>query len=226
MSQYPPPYQHQPTQPGGYYPTGGYTDPLAPAKRSSIIMFILGGILSLCGLCFMGLGPLMNNAAMAPEQQAEFNRIEEQAGLPVSTILVGMGVASIVPGLVLVILGFFIRGGGMGAAITSIVFVCLFSLGTLLLLIGSVISLIAGDLNALLGGAALAIVLALLGLLLFQLLAAARNASQVSAMQAQYQMQYWQYQQHQRAYQQQPPMPPPPATPKDPQQNWPPPPTT
>ena len=53
-------------------------------------------------------------------------------------------------------------------------------------------------------------------LLLVWLIQATRNAGQLNAMQAQYQMQYWQYQQQQQAYQQQPPQapspPPPPAS--------------
>src|SRR5689334_4621864 len=92
MSQYPyPPQQPQPPQgypppppgygqqvnyamPGGY----GVSDPLAPAKRASVMMFVLGSMMLLCGLC-TGLV-----AAMPMEQ------IASQGGGQMPTLPPGM----------------------------------------------------------------------------------------------------------------------------------------
>jgi len=226
MSQYPSPYQ--PQQPTGYYSPGTpYTDPRGPAKRASIMMFAVGGLLSLCGLCCMGMGPLMGKIELDPQQMAEFNQFEAETGMTMQALFIGLGVASILPGLILLILGFFVRNGGIGAAVTGIVFVSICILGTLVMLAGTFVNLAEGGPGNPLAGIALVLfILAMLGLLLFWLIQAARNASQVAATQTQYQMQYWQYQQQQQAYQQPPPPPPQPQQqqPNPPQQNWPPPP--
>jgi hypothetical protein len=172
----------------------------------------------------MGVGPILNSAQVDAQTRSQLNQLEAELPFSVPELFMLVGVIGLLPGIALLVLGFFVRGGGMGAVITSIVFTGLCALGLLLMLVGTLASLAGGGGGAGAGGpsplpgmAIFAGLLALVLLLLYWLIQAARNASQISAMQAQYQSQYWQYQQQQQAYQQ-------PPSPQQPQQGWPPPP--
>jgi hypothetical protein len=102
-------------------------------------------------------------------------------------------------GLLLLILCFYVRRGGIGPAVTSLVLE-----GLMALLLGiNVLSGIAqsgGQPVMLLGVVILLIPLALLGVNMFWLVGAARNAGQIAFVRAQYQSQYYGYQQQQQMY--------------------------
>jgi len=216
MSQYPSPYQ--PQQPSYGYYGDPYGTLRAPAKRASMLMFVLGGALCLCGVCCMGVGPMLNTARLDPQTASQFNELQSQLPISMQAMFMFIGILSAVPGLILIILGFFVRNGGLGAVITSIVFTGICLLGLLFFIVSGMIDAAAGGgANTLAGLAIFFVILAPFLLLLFWLIQAARNSGQISAAQAQYQMQYWQYQQQQQAYQQ-------PPSQQQPPQGWPPPP--
>ncbi len=221
---YPPPQQTQyPGYPQYGAPANPYADPLGPAKRASIVMFILGALLLLCGLCFTGVG-MVPMDQWPPESIQRFQEIEQKLqGVSVKALLITMGMAGVIPGFLFIILGFFVRGGGMGAVISAIVL----DAGMILLILISLVFGVIGMASGRGEGDATGLCLILLptilmGILLVFLIQAARAAPSVAAARQQYAAQYYHYQQQQQAYQQQqqgypppPPsqQPPPPAPP-------------
>ncbi|MGH7214155.1 MAG: hypothetical protein ACREIT_05275 [Tepidisphaeraceae bacterium] len=222
MSQYPPPYS------SGYYP--GYppaSDPLAPARRASILMFILGGLMFVCGTC-AGFASTVSQADLPAEQASAFQQVETElarAGLTFRQAAIAFAILALAPGLSLIVLGYFVRSGG----IVSIVLSLLVSFGLTLLIGFLVVSAAASGLGGgrpelVVGLFVWAVPLALLVLLDVLLVQAARRTGQVEVMRQQQSTQWWQYQQQQAAYQQGayqypgavPPPPPPPAPPPPP----------
>lgn len=225
MTQYPSPYQ--PQQPYGYDAYDPYGALKAPARRASILMFVFGGLLCACGMCCAAMAPVLQNAQLDAEQIAQFEQMETQLGMSMQALLIGMGIAGALPGIVFVILGFFVRGGSMGAVITALVIVSIAALTLLALTVsGLVEAATTRSPDALWGMVIFAILLACVGLLMALLIQAVRKAGELRTLQAQYQMQYWQYQQQQQAYQQQQHhwRQDQPQEQRPPQQDWPPPP--
>ena len=138
---------------------------------------------------------------------------------------------SLLFGTALLVLGYFVRGGGMGPVVTSIVLVGLAVLFGGLMVVSALFELGRGGAGPQLfaGMCMYVIPLVLLIVLLAQLIAAARKAPQVAMAKSQQQQLYWQYQQQQQMYQagytappppspgmqQPPPFPPPPLPPTD-----------
>jgi hypothetical protein len=223
MTQYPNPYNLPPQQqmPAGY----GYymqPDPLAPAKRASILMFIVGGLFLLCGACMAGVSYVPMDQ-LAPEQAVQFSQLESQirgqTGFGLMQLVFGMGLVLLIPGLLYLVLGFLVRGGGLGSVITSIVITSLVLLLMVVQLVTG-IAQVARDPTNSLGLCFVFVPLILVSLLMYFLIGAVRAAPQVRSMRDQQAAQYWQYQQNQQQYGQpgygytQPsPMPPPPPPP-------------
>lgn len=218
MTQYPstpPPYGH------GYDPYQQQPiDPLAPARRAALMMFLLGGLLLLCGIgcgTFAMTVPmerlLAESGVTLPQQPPPGMSIEELMRIGYMVL----GVGSFLAGVVLVVLGLFVRKGGKGAVVTSIVIVSLMLLGTGLLTLVSLPQMFQQP-GAAIGLCIVIVPIALMIGALIALVGAAKSASQVTAMNQQYQFQMWQYQQQQQAYNQggyaMPPQSPP-QTPPD-----------
>ena len=215
MSQYPWPSPYQP----GYGPVPGQ-DPvahlLAPARRASWLSIILAVVLMACGAC-AGAFYFLPLDQLPPEQRAEFTRMEEQmraqTGLSFRTAMAAAGAVMFVPALLLLVLGILVRNGSGGIAIALIVLTSLLLLLGLLNLATSLPG-VARNPSAAIGLCVVVIPVALLGLLLYFLIGAVRNAPQLRAVREQYQSQYWQHQQNQQTYGQPwqgaPPPPPPP----------------
>jgi hypothetical protein len=224
MTQYPPNYQPPPQQP----PHPGYQnyyyqpppDPLAPAKRASILMFVLGGLSLCCGMCIgiFAFIPWQQIVASSPDlaqMQSEFDKLPFTPNM----LFAIMAVIALAPGVLYIILGLFLRKGSMIAAITSIVLTLLWVLMCLLSIVTSFARLGAGRMSSAGGGNACVVFvcLALAILLLVWLVQAVKAISNLSLTTSQYQQQYWQYQQGNQMPpiampgQQQPPMPPPPT---------------
>jgi hypothetical protein len=197
LSQYPSPYT-PPTPEPGYYGSYGYPDLLAPAKRASILMFVIGGLSSLCGVCVLGLGALVPMDQLNSPEMAEMQRKMAEVGISMRALFIVAGIVMLLPGLLFTVLGFFVRRGGRGAIITSIVFTSLAILWFALNAIVTAVSSRNEPPSQVVGGVCVSgIALALTILLLAWLVQAIRNSSQIGMMAAQQQAQYWQYQQQQ-----------------------------
>lgn len=211
MSQPPQQYPYsvpQQQQPYAYDPYGQHvygsetSDPFSPARRASVMMFVLGGLLLLCGVACGGMG------ALAPWDEVFRQQPELQQQFPGMTTaliqagVIGFGAAGFVVGMILIVLGYFVRGGGAGAVITALV---LTSVIVLALLLFSAIALVQGIMSGqaqmLAGTCVYLMPLTLFGILLLFLIQAARAIPRVRQAQVQ-QAAYWQYAQQQQAYQQ------------------------
>ncbi len=175
---------------------------LAPARRAGIGMFVLSGLLLLCGAC---LGVF---AAMGP-----MDKVLEQSGMRISdtgtgltpeqfmrTVYTVMAVVEVLLGIVFVVLGVFVRRGGKIAAIFSLVFCVLLAIFMLMQIVGAVIMGMKNP-SAFVGIIIGLIPLVLLGLVITWLTQAMRAAPQIDAQQRQVAAQIWQYQQQQQMMQ-------------------------
>lgn len=132
MSQYP--YQPPSNTPYGYgyYPQDPLAALLAPAKRASIIMFIIGGLMLPCGLLVPVAMQKADRSQMLPQQAAKVQQMEQQltaVGWSLAQFYRVMGACVCVPGVILVVLGAVVRRGGMGSVVASIIFCGLMGLG-------------------------------------------------------------------------------------------------
>jgi hypothetical protein len=218
VSQYSP---YTPPDPAawGYVPGDPVLELLRPARRASWLMFVLGGILLALGACCVGVGALAPWDQLPPESLAQMQQMESQAGVSVSALMIVMGVLSGLPGLVLLVLGFFVRSGGLGSLITALVVTALMLLVLLAMLLNAIVHAAsggAGVVDAAAGIGFVLLILAAFGLLLAWLIQAIRQSGKIAAARQAHQMQYWQAMQ-QQAYHQIPP-PPAPAPPPPPGQ--------
>jgi hypothetical protein len=210
MSQYPSPYNTPQFGQFGFDPAAGL---LAPARRAAILMFVLGGLGVACGVCtgaFAAMGPI--------DQIIQRAKIQFPSNMDVPPeqlfrIIIGtIAVISLLQAIVMIILGVFVRRGGIGSIVTSIV-LCVLIL--LMLVVQALGALFRGGIGQLQGLVFLIIALGLYGLLLTWLIQAARAAPAVRAMRTQSQL--WQMQQQQQMYNQSGyPPPPPQQTPSPP----------
>jgi len=195
MSQYPSPYYPPNVQPP-YYPYSGALDVLAPARRASVMMFILGPMLKLCGACVMSM-PLMFSMMPQDKLQPLLNQIQSQCGYPAKVVIPVLGAFIFLPGVAMLILAFFVRRGGRVSAILGCALVGL-------ILLKSVVELLFSFLHPdpnVMGAICLDIFsVGIFGLLFFWLIQAARASSSVQQAQQQYLAQYWQYQQNMQAH--------------------------
>jgi hypothetical protein len=202
MSQYPSPYS-VPPQPGGWF-----ADPwaalLAPARRASVLMFVLGGLLLGCGCCIGAMSQVPMDQ-MAGPQSAQLQQIDQQfvakMGFSLSRAFLIAGLASGVPGLVMLVLGGFLRRGSMTVVVISLTVSLLASL----LLAAALGLMVIGGLSGTsgvsgrqtltsLGVWTVPLIMCLV--LDVWLIQAIPNASKLAAAKAQFQVNYWQYQQN------------------------------
>lgn len=204
MSQYPPPYQQPP------YPNQGPFDfyrpaanPLGPARRASVLMFVLGGLGLMCGafITFGGLVLTPEMIAQSPNS-AQFHEFETQfSGISIRAAVIAMGILFLLPSILYAIMGFFVRSGKMASVVLSLV---LTGITVLLSLFGLLSVVIGATQNpaSLPGGLCMTgIPLVLCITLLVSLIQALRAAPAIGAMQQQFQAQYWQSMQQQQAAQ-------------------------
>jgi hypothetical protein len=201
MSQYPSPYTPPPNVGYDFNYYQPQQDLLAPAKRAGIMMFVMGALLALGGLCcgaVATVGPIDEVMAQNPV-------LNSTPGVTAEMLKLGMivlGVLTLLFGMVMLLLGYFIRSGGMVPIIISIVLVALAALFNLFNLVSTGVQL-RGAGPQLIGGLCVNVVpFALLLALLVMLVQAARAAPRVAMMKNQYQQQLWQYQQQQQMYHQ------------------------
>lgn len=227
MSQYPPPYP--PQQQPQYYgqPPPSPEDLIRPAKRSGVLMIVLGVLFVCGGLCYAFMTMMLNSTQFigtpeGRELQQRMSELEGQAGVSLHTAFIVFGAVLLAIGALLGALGVYVRGGRRGAVYASlavnIVLVLVLGLFVLISVAGAATM---GMPPAQMASAlcVFGVPLLLLGLLLVWLVQAAKAAPQLEFARQQLQNQAWQHQQYQQAYQQpyQPPYPPsPPPAPAPP----------
>ncbi len=190
---YPPPYQGPPMP--QYY--GAPVDALRPARRASLLMFIVGPLILLMATCLFSM-PAIMNASPTPQVEQLRSKVAAQTSVSFDTLCRAFGAIVCVPGLLILVLAFFVRTGGKVATILSAVVVGLVSLLLILETIGGLVQ--ASDPNALMGLCVLVPCTAVLILQFVWLIQAAVASGNVQSAQQQYAQQYWQYQQTMQAY--------------------------
>jgi hypothetical protein len=201
-------------------------DALLPAKRASLMMFIMGPLILLTGACMASVPSMVHMVPPTPEFTQAWQQMEDQLHGNAEIKMIAGGSVSAVIGLAMLILAFFVRGGGRTACIFGTTLVGLLSLY-------SAMNLLAGLFIGNIPGVCMSVLMfALFGLTLAWLIQAIRASRNVSLAQQQYAAQYWHYQQTMQAYanagygygvpsQGQPPVPqtqiaPPPPNPETP----------
>ncbi|HXE54991.1 MAG TPA: hypothetical protein VN541_18360, partial [Tepidisphaeraceae bacterium] len=171
MSQYPPPPPYGPQGPLGRQPFDSGKDPLAPARRAALTLWIIGGLL------FLGCGCIAAAIWVVPIDQIVAQvrtnmppgEAQQLQGMNLATVVraayTGIGVAGVLVGLVMVLLAFFVFRGGRGAAITALVLTIPMALVCLILIAIAVYQGIHASPQALVAAALWVAILGLVGLL-------------------------------------------------------------
>lgn len=193
-----PPYQ-PPQGPLGYGFYQQPVNPIGPARRASVMMWVLAALLLLCGVGFIAivstvdLNPLVEQSERiyGPEMAAQM----KAAGMNADQMRLSgyfWGAVGLVAGVLMGVLGLLVFRGRMWAIISSIVLV---SLLTLLNLCSAGLSLLvmarAGP-KGLVGGCVMLVPLAVCCVLLYFLAQAAKAVTASTRMQQYMQLQYWQ----------------------------------
>ena len=210
-----PPY---PTEVPGYSPQYGFwpyylTPPdalLGPARRASLMLFLLGGLLLLATTC-AGVSVVGETDEMLIKGIEDMRQVSPEAAAVYTprllrTVQGAMAVIIGLLGVTAIILAVVVRSGSRASSVTALVLVVLPTLGTILLLL---LSLLGGPTTFATSLLILFIPLALSGMTIAFLINAIRAAGQVDAarrqMYAMHQHQQMQYQAYAQSFPQQPP---------------------
>ena len=113
MSQYPSPYSPPPYG-YNYYSSDPYAHLRAPAKQAGILMIILGALFFACGTCTLGVARLTPWEQLPPEAIGRIQELQAQIDVPLQRLFTVVGIISLVPAIALIVLGLFVRRGGVG----------------------------------------------------------------------------------------------------------------
>lgn len=203
MSQYPNPQQPPYPQPPTGYPPLAYAtgqapvDPMAPARRASTLMFVLGGIATLMGLC-MGAFAFLPMEQLAAQGGRQLPPLP--AGMTWSVVAGVFAVISLFAGVSQLLIAGFVRRATRTPILLGIIVASL-------ILIYFVINTASGLIHNQPGAGILGlVVLSIYALQIYLLIQALRAVPYLKQMHAAYQAQYWQYVQQQQAYQNSNPM--------------------
>jgi hypothetical protein len=181
------PYPPDRSPPVPYYHPNAYRppDPAAPARKASILMWVLAVVAVLLGIVMAALVMPMLELALQSATPAEADQIRQQiaqaeAGrqVPMGTQLLVGGTVLIAAGGVMGFLAFFVRRGGLGAAVSAAVLTGL-AIGYFVLNLVAGVALNPGQAPAVLCFTIVPV--GLLGLQMAWLVQAARNAPAVAA---------------------------------------------
>lgn len=214
------PYPYPPQPEGGYAPQYGFlpyymTPPeelLAPARRASLLLFVLAGLLLLTMTC-IGASAMTSTEDAFRQMIEEMRRVNPQAAAVYTPRLLRIlqGTVAVVAGVtavVAIILALVVRGGGRAATITALVLVIL-ATGIVALLV--LASLAAGPGAFLTSFLLMLLPLVLLGMTISFLVKAIRAAGHVDAARQQMLMAHHQQMAYYQAQQQAPYPPQPPV---------------
>jgi len=156
-------------------------------------MFILGVVVLLCGVA----NGVQGSKALANSPQ--FEQIQKacaQLNTTTDQLMWITAVITMIPGVLFLIFGVWVRRGGRAAVICSLILSFLGALGLLLQILGGVLAM---NVFAICAGLVL---LALASVTIVWLFQASRDARTLAFARQQHQGQYWQSQQQQMAYNQ------------------------
>ncbi|HSZ57164.1 MAG TPA: hypothetical protein VK797_15965 [Tepidisphaeraceae bacterium] len=204
VSNYPQPVP-PPQGPFGFDSYRPLPAPLAAARRASVMLWIIGPLILMCGLCVGVVGMLAPMDQLlqqfreySPEQAQQFSTPQMQMALRVAYGFIS--VVALLTGLGMTASAWFVRRARRGGVITALVACVPLVVWALLAMLGGLAALAAG---ALLGvvqlviGVGIAAVIGLTVSWLWRALRAGGMADQQQFMQ----QQYWQYLQQQQAQQ-------------------------
>ena len=122
------PYNPPPQQPGGYPDYQPYGQPPSPAlvaaRRAGVTMIVLGSIQLLIGLLGFVVVSQLDSISTNPQMQEAFRQYRQMAadaGTTIKFLFIAQSTLLAVVGLLLLVLGIFVRRGSRGVVITSIV---------------------------------------------------------------------------------------------------------
>jgi hypothetical protein len=184
----------------GFY--GPVPGPLAAARRASVMLWIIGPLLLLCGACFGTVGTLapfdqaiQQLRQFSPEQAQQLSNPQMQTALRITYGV--LGVVALATGLTMTISAWFVRQGKRGGVATSLIACTPVVILALLSILNGLLGLATGvfvGIIPLLMGLGIAAVIGVTVRWLFQAFGAARFADQQQIVQ----QQYWQYLQQQQ----------------------------
>ena len=226
MSQYPSPYYPPNVQPQ-YLPYAGPTDVLAPARRASTMMYILGGLIAMLGLCETIQAFFVHMDQVMQQEKDMLGSSANAQAFPMTAdqlkiFLIFFSAMLIVTGVAFILLAVGVRRGGKISTVLSTIFTGLILAGLALMILLMLVASLQAP--AAIGFVCVMLVPAgLLVPLVNWLIGALRALPHLANAQHQYMAQYWQYQQNMQAYAgygyaaqvQQPPAPPDPIAPTD-----------
>ncbi len=171
---------------------------MAVFRRAGILMVVLGVLALLMGGCFGAAAGLVRWERMQPDVVEMVREFESTTAISFRAAMAVLSVMMVVPAVLMIVLGFFVRKGSRGAVIAGVV---LAGLGLLFSLWNMVGSMTMGGPQAMGGICMSLLMLAVLGLLMVWLVQALRAVGPLREAQTAYQGQYWQYMQSQQQMQ-------------------------
>ena len=193
MSQYPPPFSQRPYPQSPYQSSYVVPDPMAnaltPARRAGTLQIIVGALMIIFGLCAgffvwaMPLDQFFKEANVPPPPGVDLHLLR--------AAIIGTVILAFVAAVCEIVLGFFVRRGGRGPAVASVVINVAIVLYLASGVIGNLAHVGSGSPQAALGVCFSIVPVALVGLLVAWLMQAVRGAAQVQAMREALQQQGW-----------------------------------
>ena len=194
---YPSPYQPPtpPNFPGGFDPYN--PGPLLPARRASVLLYVLGALGILSAACCIGSGVMLPR--MLADKPDMFRELQQQMpGVTtefIRTALFIFGALTLLAAMGMIVLAPFVRQGSKGATIGAMIL----AIGAALFLVVQLIgALVRPSAQGFMGACMMLVPLVLFASLIVCLIQALGSSGRVEALRQQYAQQYWQ-----SAYQQQ-----------------------
>jgi hypothetical protein len=159
-------------------------------RRAAIVLFILGGLMSVCGLCVSGVASTVPAEQLAA--QTPIPLPPEVSPKMLLSVMIGVWLVVAVFGIAKVVLGIFVYNGRRPAIVVAIVVSSILVLLAVLSFLNDVRLALSSGNPMIAGGALLAAVLAgVLILELVWLIQAAKAATAVKAAWANYHAEQW-----------------------------------
>jgi hypothetical protein len=211
MSQYPPQYPQQypspyypPSVQPPYVPYAGPADVLAPARRASTMMFILGGLITMLGLCETIQAFFAHMDQIMQQERQMLGDSSSAQAMPMTAdqlkiFLIFFSAMFIVTGVAYILLAVGVRRGGKNSTILATILTGLILAGLALMILLMLVASLQAP--AAIGFVCLMLIpTGLLVPLVIWLIGALRALPHLASAQQQYLAQYWHYQQNMQAY--------------------------
>ena len=102
---------------------------LRPARRAGVLMFIVAGLMLLCG-AFVGiLGAIpLESMQLPPEVKAELDRLQSTNQVDLQLVFLIASAVMLIPAILMVILGIYVRKGGLFSQVSALILTALLTL--------------------------------------------------------------------------------------------------